>query len=706
MSFDYNPEEYLDALVNEWAYRVNNGTPNPHDFGHQMALRDILTEWDWNMPTINEFITNLKNTTPANEAIGKVYIQDKEAPAGAQVKTGPKGGKYYRGNTETGEPDNSDEEGESEDNSESKPEESDSLITGDPSEGDNQVKLDAFEYGYGDFEKETGSKPAPGGAGSMFNEIVSGEGVHMLSKNSSMKTDELAMEMYKKYHGTKLSKEQKKTPMPASQIPQPLRDKKDQASKAVREAKKSGDKKVMKAAIEEFAAAEQNIGYYTKCLVSARSAKKKYTNTISRVANLQKGGAFGKSKRVDTFYGANQSLAAQVASVENARSVLLPSGQKVSKDDAIVFVKAGGGGANPSDTATFVSDEKGNLLIQFHSDKTSTGDIQDNSTLAKEGDNYKDAIDAQGGLSREEKDNSKKIVDEYSTKMDEVEKNYNNQAVPIAQRLEELPFKDQMSIINNDKGSLGKNIEAALFGKTGLKPQYKKLVPAGVDPKKLSMELKYKMIRKLVASGAGKPSDVKAINKVGLGLQKKNPDIEGIDVKKNLSVQRKLAVKLQRDRINALNETVAEVDGVDVPLGRLMEAEETIRGFHLKLLDYPPKKYEEGNPGSMVGDSLDINMGGTVVNGDVLRQALGVQNTTEFKKQFRLEETDELTKDANNNITGKVVFVYAVKAGGEKIQIGYKTYRSKSGATGKTSNTMQYSKEMQKRFKEISDKEK
>ena len=51
------------------------------------------------------------------------------------------------------------------------------------------------------------------------------------------------------------------------------------------------------------------------------------------------------------------------------------------------------------------------------------------------------------------------------------------------------------------------------------------------------------------------------------------------------------------------------------------------------------------------------------------------------------------------NVTGKVVFTYAVDSEGKKTEIGYKTYRSKAGATGKTSNTMSYSKGMQNCFK-------
>ena len=41
-------------------------------------------------------------------------------------------------------------------------------------------------------KKKTGSKPAPGGPGSAFNEIVSGELVLILEKYPDMTEDELA----------------------------------------------------------------------------------------------------------------------------------------------------------------------------------------------------------------------------------------------------------------------------------------------------------------------------------------------------------------------------------------------------------------------------------------------------------------------------------------------------------------------------------
>ena len=202
------------------------------------------------------------------------------------------------------------------------------------------------------------------------------------------------------------------------------------------------------------------------------------------------------------------------------------------------------------------------------------------------------------------------------------------------------------------------------------------------------------MIRKLVTDGKGKSNETKVINKVGLSLQKQNPDIEGIDVKKNLSVQRERVVNLQRERVKQLNE-------LNSGLGIRMEAEETNRAFHLGMMDYPPKKYEEGNPNSIMGTTLDVNMGGNIVDGNVLRECLNVKNSNDFKENFKLEESDKLqyADKEKTIVTGKRVFTYIVDKQGKRIEVGYKTYRSKEGATGKTNNTMTYSTDMQNCFK-------
>ena len=73
--------------------------------------------------------------------------------------------------------------------------------------------------------------------------------------------------------------------------------------------------------------------------------------------------------------------------------------------------------------------------------------------------------------------------------------------------------------------------------------------------------------------------------------------------------------------------------------------------------------------------------------------------SVDFKEKFRLVEEEKITTDNAGNVTGKVVFVYALGDGDKRIDIGFKTYRSKAGAAGKTNNTMAYSTSMQNCFK-------
>jgi len=375
-----------------------------------------------------------------------------------------------------------------------------------------------------------------------------------------------------------------------------------------------------------------------------------------------------------------------------------------------------------------VTDDEGNVMLQFHSDKMSTSDIQDNSTLAKEGENYIESIKNNPNLTEEQKQSAIAGVEYYMAEMNEIEQNYNDQATPIAEKLETLPIEEQVDIVEKDKGTLKKNLKAALKSADGgVKKQYQEYMPGGKTKfDELSTQEQYEIIRKITADGKGGPNDTKVVNKVASAVEKRNPGIEGLDVKGNLAKQRKKVVDLQRKRVEDLNNIKTNVDGVEVGLGTLMEAEECERAFHLSLMDNHNYEAPEDESGmsdeekqkaqqqrfkGIMDSAFDVNMGGVVVTGETLRKCTGVNNTTEMKQNFVLQEATgkdkkgrdaRYTYDDKGNITGKKVFVYAVKKGEEASEanrIGFKTYRSKTGSDGKTNNTMQYSKSMENCFK-------
>ena len=85
-------------ILNELSYRVSTGIPDLTNEQHLMKLWDILKEHNWNVDARVELLKNLQ------EKIGKVYVQKGKGPSGVKLQVGPRGGKYYMGNPETGEP--------------------------------------------------------------------------------------------------------------------------------------------------------------------------------------------------------------------------------------------------------------------------------------------------------------------------------------------------------------------------------------------------------------------------------------------------------------------------------------------------------------------------------------------------------------------------------------------------------------------------
>ena len=83
---------YIDKLLNEWAYRVHDGKPNLENNDHIWQLRDILLEWKWDVPAINQFVYELR------EAKRRTDGEDWELPPDSA--SGDWAGKNYKGEIE------------------------------------------------------------------------------------------------------------------------------------------------------------------------------------------------------------------------------------------------------------------------------------------------------------------------------------------------------------------------------------------------------------------------------------------------------------------------------------------------------------------------------------------------------------------------------------------------------------------------------
>jgi hypothetical protein len=589
------------------------------------------------------------------------------------------------------------------------------IVVGEKNEADNQVKNDMLKYGYTGYQKATGKKPAPGSEGSAFNEIISGAATKILQKYPDLSEEELTRVIVSQYCSTALGKEQTETSSVVKDLPADL-------------------KKVPCA---------------TKALICARSARRKYDNSVSRADSLSKKGLFGKERNIETYYGAEESLDAQVKAIQNAKRILTPKGDIVEKEDAIAFVLMGGGGANPSDTATFVTDEKRNLMLQFHSDKTSTADIQDNSTLKKEIEKKLEQIDgmvSRGIINEKQAKQIKSIVLEHAKEIEEVESTYNEGVSLVAKNLikndkvKGSSFSEQVDVIKNGgEKTILKNIEDALFGKKGLKPEVLKHLPKkylgkdgkpkpGLSSKDISLEDKWLMVRAVAADGAGEAYNkiVVKVSKmlVSKSIRQGNKPPAGIDVNNILSFQRKKVVESHFKQFREMDKTQVNYRGRKMGLGTYLQGIDVVDSFHLKLMDSETRKYEKGKPESLIFSTFDVNMGGTVVNGDILKDCLQVNSSREFLQNFTVQEEVSLTYEFNEkqaieklkaagikkptpdqikdarNVTGMNIFTYAIGSEtGEKLEVGYRTYRPKAGKSGRTNTTMQYSPALQNCFK-------
>ena len=778
-----------DKILDDFARKCKGGAPDMTNSRHLALLRESLIKFGWNENATNEFIGNLRE----GETVLDKKVLNPDTGRKIKVRSAlryDKSTSVYQAaaamikqSTETDDGEISFEPKKKKEipTSPTLEDEQVGKVQGNTEQGDNQVKNDMLEHGfdgYKDFAKENDikgkdgkpAKPAPGSAGSAFNEIVTGQGVEILEENPEMTAEELAIRNYNQFGRTELGHEQSLTAeIPDEEYPPEFienikitkqneidyikkvlglpddweynpyaRDENTKAFKAKRkeleknakESNPTAEGSKYKELLDEIKQSENEKAVMSKCIVSAKSAKSKSDTSKSRTKKLQEKGLMGENTKTESFYGAEDSIDGQVDAINKADKVLLPNGQVVDKQDAIDFVRAGGGGANPSDTATFVSDEEGNLMIQFHSDKTTTNDIQDNSTLKKEEANYRAKVDEYFEKGSEEHTRSNKIIDEYTSEIDELEEQYNDISKPIATRLQGIPLSEQTNLIahaerisklpankqksdphyNHKLSTIHNNVDAAVMGKNGVKSQYVKYIPKGADPNNLTLEQKYSMIRAKVAAGEGEPNDSKVIIKIGNQLAKdkgqKNLNSDGA-----IGEVREKVVDLQRKRVEKLNELNAP-NGK--PLGEQLEAEETIRGFHLGLMD--ERDYEPPNPDmsdeekqktqgerfkGILNNSFDVLMGGTRVDGETLRNCMSVTDTKNFKDEFTLQEEEEYqyADKEKTQVTGKTVFRYALDKDGRKFPIGYKKYRPKAGKLGKTNNTFNYSAELQECFK-------
>ena len=718
-----NLKQLIDEVIQDWFYQHPHGyADKPYNAQDLKVLRKVLESKKYPTQVIEETVEFLaEDDIVKNKETGNVYpVKNHNPDTQTLIKKDASPEeleKARKGSEKDAAPKDDTPE------KDSKSVRSSTGVHGDLKDGDNQDKHDVLEHGYKGAKEyyknnkikdpATGKlkQPAPGSAGSAFNEIVSGEGIHILNNNPDMSEEELADKMFNEYGQTVLGQEQSYSAQVKDAIPARLFEAREKAKGSGTLAKPENP--------EAFKKANQQISTYSKCIIVARAAKDKHQISQKRISNLQENGVLGKNTKSNTFYGTAKSLEAQKQMVANANKVVGPDGAEYRKDDVELLIKESGKTLNPSDTATFVTDENGTLLIQFHSDKTDPSDPQGSKTLSNDMADLEKRINENTTLSPEKKAAAQKVVKEHNSQMTAIETTYNDQTSAIAGSLENYNIDEQVEVIEAEIKKQKKNyLDLALLDGSGqLKSKYQSHIPEGADAQNMSTAEKIQAIRSFIKTPTpddakfadGKKSDdLKVISKIAEKLSKKMgkdaPD--DINIKKVLAKRRNEVVDIHRDRKNKLN----EVDPGPPPLGDREEAQEVTEGFHLDILDdnkYDPNETDQKKRlKSIMSGAFDIHMGGTIANRDTLRAALGVNSLKEFKDNFRVQEEERLTYGPGGEkggiVTGKVVFTYVIaKEGGEPIELGQKTYRSSDGPTGTTRTIIQYAPAMQERIKAV-----
>jgi len=529
---------------------------------------------------------------------------------------------------------------------------------------DGDIKQKGLDIGFRETED---FKPAPGNAGSMMAEIMSGEVSSFLQDNPDMSQEEIQRAIYDQVADTTLGKQNSgsKVGTARTKTPEGL-----------------------------------NQSLYTLCGSIAKSGIQKHKRIRKTLDSLVSAGKIEKPVRMRNFYGHEVSIKKQVELIEKSDGPFYTNkGIEVPKDVLVDLIKKSGGGENPSDTSTIAIDEKGRGVVTFHSDKISTADIQANSTPNKEAGLMKSFVD-KSNLSIEDKRKAIDILSEGQKLLDEKEESLKDAGQGGAVEMSKKDMGDLLADIESNKGIEGKDkvsthLDKSLMARGKVHPNIRKYLPDQVEPYKKEQLLKAFYTYMADDNKDKKPSasQIKLLNR--------SMKQQGLDAVDNLEKIRIESIEVQRNITNRLNEQSIDLpDGTKKGLGDFLEAKNVLEKLHIGVVDG-----EEGEGVGKYPGLFNLNMGGTIVEADQLKKALGITNSTDFITHFEVGKPGEGEEVIRNiktkKITGRNVYVYAITKEGNKVPIAVKTQRSKQGETGRLSTTYQWTKEIQDKFKEL-----
>ena len=683
---------YFEKIVEKWSHKIDKVEPDLENKNHIFHLENVLLEEGWTWDVINELTrlleVDIDPDTPVKYKMKKDGKDIQKTTTYANAIKRPKDSSAYiaadalRSGAKSKEPTQKDKpvdaqmagdrELDSDKKEDPKPKASQIYKDIKPGQlangGDSEIKQAGLKYGYTETDD---FKPAPGNAGSMLNEIMSGEVANILEQNPNLTDKELIDLVLKQFGDTPLFN-QNKGSKPAAGI----------STKDIPEG--------------------QNRGLYSKVMVAVASGKRKY-NKAKRDARQNE----FKNPKMENYYGHSESFDVMVNDIKG-KKVIGPDGTPIEFEEAEELIRSGGKGDNPSDTATLVSDsDSDRVIMTFHSDKDSTSAIVAQSSAKAEADANQANVDKlvdDGFLEQEQAEavmgENKEMVEQLAS----IEKELKQvSGAPAQFFLDKVEISDALKSVKTDinqDGSADKNKtstkwnSSAIMGTRGPNKNIKKYLKNKENPGDEEL-LRAFLDFMADQNKEDDPTEdqIKIMDRLNRRWANKGaPDVDPlIEDIRNRTISTEVEYIARMDRIKI------PFGGGEVGVGTFLEANTIFKQFHLEAINPESEKGVHKHKGM-----FETNHGGLAVDGEVLGKCMGgVNNKENFISKFEVGETTEqkgTSGSQKGRVTGSKRIVYAINEKDEKIEIGVKVARTKSGKLGKLQTVYQWSDQMKKCF--------
>jgi len=670
----------INALIKDWAWRVNDGMPDPKNRNHIQILEAVLKAHKYPQEFIDGYIKNL--TEAESDDMVKYTDKDGEKKE-MEFTTALQQSQGHPARIEAEKLKDDDSGESSEDKAkkakklfsepepgsdaalDAKKDTKKSSMSSDSIGLENKKSLDSFIVkGFAD------SEGAPGSAGSMLNEIISiTSATKTLNSGQDFNFESELEANINRLKGTGLAKDN------------------DSNNLA------TGVKKSEAGPIAEKYGV--SLGVASKCIIATRAALSKTSHIKDNIIEANN----IKEAKTIPFFGDKAGMKAQEDYIKTHEGTVKLGNTEVSKEEAIKIIQSGGGGANPSDTAIFVKDdESGSVHMVFFSDKDNVNAIVAQSSIQAEVNLKKKSVDSlveSGVINKELSESIKMAMDESIKEHSDLESKLDEVVDAPGKHLESVDSKELLSLAKN----LSKGSDPQKYWNTKIANKFSKLnrklgdkrasdyLPDGV------LEPSEEDIIKAYVKYVNDPSNKGNLSKVDQRIVAELSNAtNGPKLGSQIGKIRKETVATDLNLINKLNENKILVNGKEVGMGTYLEAESVAEKLHLDMMFGGEGVYSD--PVSFYQES-----GGVKVDKSAMQRCMPFKDKKDMLSHFEVGEEKESVAKGSTNITGGTKIVYAISKEGERYPIGEKKQRSKTGILGKLQTVYNYHPNLQKCFK-------